>query len=153
KHEALDAAGDPLANTHLALWQHKPELDWDHYWDKQHHWRTTTTLGFDVNTDNGQGFFDYRAYRTSEQICCQIGAVTMKGKAAVAYYDYPIRTTGVAGTPPLHRTLLTLDLRAEKQLTKFLKAFGEYEYEQALSNERDEQYRVNTVRGGLEWEF
>jgi hypothetical protein len=46
-----------------------------------------------------------------------------------------------------------LNAYAEKKLSESFKLFAEYEYEQALSNILYDQYAVNRVWGGIEWEF
>ena len=148
-----DSAGNEIDRAGLEYWQQKTELSWQHYWDPQRSWRTTTTVGMDWNTDNGGGYFDYRTFRAAEQIRYQAKTWEVRGKVGLAQYDFPVRTIGAPGAPKLHQHILTLNAHAQKKLARFLTVFADYDYEQSVANEPFETYQANTFSGGLEWEF
>ena len=148
-----DAAGNDIPGTRLERWTHKVELAWQRSWDEARHWRTTTTLGFDDSVDNAAGYFDYRRYGVAEELRYQAGTWDIRAKADVSYYDFPVRTISTSDVTLFNKWNLSLRLRAEKRLASFLKVYAEYEHERSLSNEDFEKYSVNTVLGGLQWEF
>ena len=149
----LDPDLNEITGTHLTTWRHAPELVWRHYWDKKQRWRTTSTLGVDINSDNGSGFFDYRTFRVEEELRWRFKRFEARIRGGASYYDFPVRTLGDADAPKLHKTLVSLNVRLEQRLSGYLKLYAEYDWEQSLSNQDFEQYRVNTVSGGVKWEF
>jgi len=155
----FDADGVEVPGAPLALSQYKVELGSQHYWDTGRHWRTAAKLGFDYNQDNGSGYFSYFKYEVSAQVRYQSPDLEMRGKIGVAHYDFPVQTidptslTNLTVLPKFAKTSLVLNLRVEKKVAKVLRLFAEYEHEISFSNEPFDRYRVNTVSGGLDWQF
>ena len=89
----------------------------------------------------------------AEELRYQAGTWDIRAKADVSYYDFPVRTISTSDVTLFNKWNLSLRLRAEKRLASFLKVYAEYEHERSLSNEDFEKYSVNTVLGGLQWEF
>ena len=158
---ALDADGngEDIAGTHLNVLKHRVELAWHHHWDQGRHWQTTTKLNFDYAQDNGTGFYDYFKYGISGEIGYKKAAWEVKARASAVRYEYPNQD---AGTDPFtlednfakwRQTTLVFNVHGERYLTKYLKLFAEYNFEQSISTRPTEQYRVNTISAGLGWEF
>ncbi len=148
-----DATGTAVPGTHLQRWAHKAELGWQNYWDSGRHWRSLTTLSFERDIDNGAGFYDFSLYGAAEQIRYTTKTWDIRARAAIAYYDFPVRTVIEAPSLTMNQTQVALSLRVERTLFKVLKAFAQVEGARYLSNERFEQYSVFTALGGVGVEF
>jgi hypothetical protein len=151
--EQLDEDGNPIAGTDRALRQHEARLTWRHYWDARRSWRTTAKLTYALNQDNGSGYFDFHKAQGSFQLRYGLPALEVLGEAKLAYYYFPVQTVSDVDDSNRQRVEAILSLRSELALTRFVKLFAEYEFEQVESNLSLEEYTVNTVRGGLIWEF
>jgi hypothetical protein len=147
------ADGTPLPDRPLAYQQHETALAWQHYWDKQRCWRTTTKLSLVLNQDNGSGYFDYRKYQASQQVRYRTKKWEARVQGKVSFYDYPIQTISDTDLSLRQKTLLVVNVRGERRLTRSLKWYAEFEHERALSNIALDEYRVNLVSSGLDWEF
>ena len=148
-----DTLGNDIPDTHLAFWQQRAELAWDYYWDARQRWRASTGVGFDLNHDNGAGYFDYRTYRLSEQLRYRAGTFEARLRISAGYRDFLVRTVDDAGDTGVHQSLWNVNVHLEKGLASFLKVYAEYDYDRSLSNQDFEEYHVNTIRGGVTWEF
>lgn len=153
KREQFDPRGAIIPETSLRFYLHEFELINRHYWDVKRHWRNDTKLGFDWNQDSGSGFFDYFRYYASEQFRWATDDWNIKAQARLSYYDYPVQTVSFESSEKRNLMALTLTFRAERKLAKKLKLFVEFEHEQNLSNRAINEYRANTVTGGLDWEL
>lgn len=148
-----DRAGEPIANSLLQFEQHEFELGNRHYWDQQRRWRSDTKFNVELNLDNGAGYFDYERYQFSQQLRYSSQSWMIRGQAKVTYYDYSVQTIAPESSETREFTTLGFLLRGEKNLTKSLKLFAEYDYEQAFSNRPFHEYRANTIQAGVDWEF
>jgi hypothetical protein len=126
---------------------------WRHHWDSRRHWRTTTKAGLKRSTDNGSGYFDYTTCSVSEQVRYRGSTVEISGLGSVRYYDYPVQRVGGGNTALKHKTLLVLNLRAEKPMKKRWRLYAEFEHERSISNELVDDYQANTVTSGVSYEF
>ena len=149
--EALNGAS--LAGPRLAYLTQKVELLWRHHWDEKHVWANTARLGFDSIDDNGSGYFNYYRSGCSDELDYNAHGWTITALASFQYYDYPYQTADDPALDKLYETGFTLNLHVEKHLTKWLGLFAEYEFEHTFSNDSVEQYAVNTIKGGLLWDF
>jgi hypothetical protein len=148
-----DPSGNEIPGTTLWELRHRVELALRHNWDAKRLWQTTTKLTFDYNRDNGSGYYDYYKYGLSEQLYYHAKTWEIKGTAAVAHYYYPLQNVDIATRLRWHKTGLVLNLRGEKHLARWLKLFTEYEYEHSISNRTLDDYGVNTISGGVQWDF
>ena len=151
------ADGTPIAGSSLELFVKRMEFEWRHYWDAAKRWRTTTKLAFDDFEDNGSGYYSFYRYAASEELRFQTKTWTVSGRLSASRYDFPVQPAN-PGNPPadsakFNKTLLGINLRAERKLGKSFKVFGEYEHEQSLSNQPFDRYVVNAVSGGVAWDF
>jgi hypothetical protein len=151
--ETFDLAGSSISGTHLTFQQHLVDLRFEKSWDEARHWRTTSRLGYGRIIDNGPGFFDYSVHRMNQTIGYYGKDWLMKGTGRLSYYQYDNQTLSTTDLALRRKTMLTLGGRGEKQLTKSLRFFGEFENERSISNQAFDEYQVNTVSAGLEWEF
>ena len=151
--EQVAPDGTVLAGRPLEYRQHEVELSLRHNWDAKRRWRTNTRFSFQLNDDNGPGFYDYRRYQISQQIRYVEGPWDLKGSAKASYYDFLIQPATASDLSPRAKTLLTFSLHADRKLTKYLKLFVEFEHERSLSNRPTEEYHVNRVVGGIDFEL
>jgi hypothetical protein len=145
--------GVPLPGQPMRYTQHDAELSVRHNWDKQRRWRSTTRLGFQVNADNGSGFYDYYRYQAAQQMSYVAHGWDLRASAKASYYDFHIQRATLDDSSTRAKTLLTFSLRAEKRLFKQFKVFTEWEHERSISNRRLEEYFVNQVVAGIDFEL
>jgi len=156
----VDEEGWEEPGTNLGFRWQRAEAQWRQVWDRKRRWRTTTRLGLDVNADNGSGYYDYHKYFVSEEVRFRPLGWEVRLQGGVNWYQYAVQTA-VSGEAALtaataekrRKTLLIASVRLERQLASRWKVIAEYEYEQSLSNEDFDQYRVNTASAGIEFEF
>jgi len=149
----VDREGFSLPGTELEFDLHRLELAWRQDWDTKRRWRSTTKLTLDINTDNGSGFYDYQRYQFSQILRHKAPTWEIRGQARIAYYDYPVQTVSFDDDSKRRRTALRFNLRGEKNLGKAVKIFAEYEHERSLSDFFLDDYEVNTIMTGIDWEF
>jgi hypothetical protein len=127
------------------------ELGVRHYWDEAKHWRSRVRVGFELNQDNGSGFYDYRRWKVSKELNFTRGGFEGMLQGKFLHYDYRSQTV-----PPENkarqRTEFVLGGRVRQKLFKRVFAFGEVEYERVLATDFEERYHATTVWGGIEWE-
>lgn len=148
---ALDAT--PIPNTSLTFLEPGAELVWDHIWDPDKQWRTTTKFTYRSDFDNGPGFYDFHRFGLSQRIRFQTKSWQLSGEARIE--DYAFRLQPVSDTDPTKKYLLGLgfELRVEKKLSKAFRVFVEYDYDRLFSNQTINEYAANTVATGVEWEY
>lgn len=145
--------GVSLEGTQLVFLEQRAECAWQQVWDGARRWRTTTRIGIELNRDDGSGYFDYDRYTASEQVRVRWSRATVRARAAVSYYDYALQTVNDLTREKRHKILATFTLGADYQVWRRFKVFGDYEFEQSLSNQDYDEYRASTVFGGVECEF
>ena len=151
--EARDADGNVIPGQGLQFRQHELAVVWRHFWDEDGQWRTLTKLSLQRNEDNGGGFYDFLRPFLFEQLRYRTKTWEIKGEARYSFYQYDREHITDLQSPIRHKTYLRFNLRAEKNLTKSIKIFGQYEYERAFSNLDIDQYTLNSISAGLDWEF
>lgn len=151
--EARDSAGNLIAGKGLQFWQHELSSSWRQQWGNSNHWRTVTRLSLQFNQDNGDGYYEFLRPLVSEQIRYRAPSWELRAEARLSYYGYAYQRIGDLTSPLRHKSYIRWNVRGEKSLTKNLKLFAQYEYETAISNIKIDEYDVNTISGGVEWEF
>ena len=143
---------EEIPGTSLIFRQHEFEFVLNHSWDEPRRWRTRTRLAYTRNEENGTGYYDYNRYRFAQR-AGYYGAtwqVVVEGK--VLNYDYLRQPVADSGDIRNWWEYI-LGLRVEKNLLPKLKLFLETEHEWVDSNNPIEEYHVNTVMSGIDWEF
>lgn len=151
--EGASRTGADLAGTSLRFQNHVVELALDHRWDKKKRWSTLTRLGFELDRDNGSGFYDYSHYRVSQQIGYHADTWQVTAQMKAGFYDYSIQTASATDPSLRRKTGITFNLHAEKNLGKQLKIFANFDRDRSQSNLAFDNYAANTVSTGFEWEF
>lgn len=151
--ESLDQDGLPIPGTARTFNRHEVEWRWRHFWDARNRWRSTTRLGYQRNEDSAEGYFDYNRYLLGHQLRFRTGTWTLLAEFKLYFYDYGHQTVSLTDADKRSRDELSLRVRAEKKVGKYLAFYAEAEREQVNSNIDSEEYRANVVSGGLLWEF
>ncbi|MBI5772451.1 MAG: hypothetical protein HZA89_01760 [Verrucomicrobia bacterium] len=151
--EQADNAGFTLPGSSLEFLQHKTQLVWRHDWDARRRWRTTARAGYDISSDNGGGYFDYRKLYANGQIRYRNDKWEVRASGRISDFIYPQQTVSATDPRQRHRTDVTANLRVERTLNKHLKLYAEYEFEQSLSNQATTAYAVNQVHSGILVEY
>jgi len=151
--EQTDASGMPIAGSHLRFLPQAVEVSWRHNWDEHRRWRSTTRFEFELNQDNGSGYFDYTQYRLVEELRFRPGSWVFSLQASVAYVDSPNQIVSLEAEPGLSRTLLNVGARVEKSLAKHWKVYATYDYDRSFSSLEAEQYQAHAGHAGIEWSF
>jgi hypothetical protein len=122
-------------------------------WDEPRHWRSRVRFGFEWNDDNGPGYYDYRRYRLYKSFGYygKEWQAVLTGK--ILHYDYLRQPVEAGGGEVRQVWEYVAGARAEKLVWKTLRAFLEAEQERVSSTYGLEEYVVNTVFGGVDWEF
>ncbi len=149
---ALDLQRQEIPNAPLRFDQHEFEFTLNHSWDQARHWRSRLRLLYGMNADNGVGFYEYGRYRLMNRFGYyrKTWQVTAEGK--VLYYDYDKQPV-LNGKDVRQLWEYVAGIHAEKFIWKKLKIFADFEYETVSSNFRFEQYNVDTMMGGVDWEL
>ena len=151
--EQSDAAGFTDPGAALEYQVHRLDLVNRHHFDEKRRWRLTSRLGYELNSDNGSGYFDYRRWIFSEQLRFRDDPWEMRGQIRASLYAYPVQPASATTTDKRSRSDVSLLVRAERKLGKQFKLYSEYEYERSLSNQPGTQYAVNIFSFGLNWEY
>ncbi len=137
----------------LKYQQLETSLVWNHHWDGQRRWRTSTRLGFLRNNDNYSGYYDYDRFRLTEQLRYRVKGFQFLGELKLSHYEYALQHAGPTDPAQRRRTMSYFTIRAEKSLRDHLTLFAEYSHERSLSNLRSDAYKANAVSAGIELEF
>lgn len=150
---ARDAAGNELPGRKLSVLREVAELKWEHQWDAQNHWSSTTRIGFNRNRDNGGGFFDFYRYFASQELRFHTKDWEAKGSVGWSDYDFPVQMIGTPPSPTLHLATVNAGLRLERRVYKSIRSFASFEFEQTTSDDPASEYRYKIFTGGLSWQF
>lgn len=150
-NRGYDTREQPGGVGSLHFIQKEVEVGVRHYWDAEKVWYSRGRTGFEANTDNGDGFYDYHKWRLSHDLTFTRGRFEGMLLSKLLYYEYASQT--VASGDARYRTEITLGVRLRQGITKSLSVFADYEYERVWGNEVTDRYVANTIMGGLEWEI
>ncbi len=151
--EQYTATGEPIPGTDLRYLYQNFELGLKHYFDEQRQWRLYTRLGYGFNQDNGFGYFDFDRYNVSLQLRYQNELWEVRAQGVFTYYDYALQESNEDPGELRVRGAFGGGIRCERLIAGAFRLFAEYEYEQTKSNLSYDNYTVNVVSAGVEWEF
>jgi hypothetical protein len=150
---AVDFEARSLPDQVLAEGQQEGEFSLKYYWDPARRWRTWTRLGLQENRDNGGGFFDYRRYAATQQLSFKKGRWEFQTGIRWRYYDYLVQKVDFNNSDHRRLTLIDSNIRLEAKLGKIWKLFSEFEHESSISRQLLDDFQVNTLCAGVEFEF
>ena len=151
--EQITAEGYSDPGTRLRFYPQTVELAWHHIWDQKAHWHTLAKAGFDLNEDNGSGYFDFTQYRLSEQIKYHAPTWEAWVQFRAGHFDFPIQPVSVDDPTRRYKTVFSLSLRAEKNLSKAFKVFVNYSLDHSLANVSYDRYQTSATSAGVEYHF
>jgi hypothetical protein len=149
----LTAQGQQIPNTHERVQAAIVDLDWRHDWDASNHWHSITGVGYQSDKDNSSGYFNFSYYSLSTKL--EYGNAAWKISAVMrgGYYDYPMQQVSPTDLSKRQRLFFAAGLHAERKLSKHLKLFADYNYENSQSDDYVDHYQINIAGIGLEWGF
>lgn len=149
----LTTTGAVISGSHLHYADQEAALEWRHNWDAQRHWRTTARASYLRREDNGSGFFDYDRYQAAGQIRFVQKQWEFKAQVRASYYEYPVQTVSLTDLRYRNKLNAQFTLRGEYAIVKGVRFFTEFEHELLSSNREVDEFHVNTVITGVDWEF
>jgi hypothetical protein len=150
---SLEADGSEIEGEGRRFLTHRVAGYWTHHLDSARIWRSQLRFGIDLNTDNGGGYFDYNRPFLSEQLRYHTQGWDIRLKGGFGFYDYQVQRSEDPGTPLRRKLGVTASLNVERQIWRKLRWFFVYEYEQSLSTQSIDEYQVNSVYSGIDWEL
>jgi hypothetical protein len=89
----------------------------------------------------------------SQQARFEPGAWAFLIGTRLSFYDYRLQTASPFDLGRRERLEWSLDTRVERRLARFVKVHLGWEREETFSNLTLDEYSVNVVTAGLDWEF
>ena len=151
--EQITAEGYSDPGTRLRMSPQSVELSWHQVWDQKAHWHTVTKPGFDLNQDNGSGYFDFTQFRLSEQIKYHAPTWEAWVQFRVGHYAFPVQPVSLDDPTRRYKTGFSLSLHAEKSLSKAFKVFLNYSLDHSLANVSYDRYQTSSTSAGVEYHF
>ncbi|HRY49137.1 MAG TPA: hypothetical protein P5186_13900 [Candidatus Paceibacterota bacterium] len=151
--EKTDADGFSTGEDGLTFHEHAASLAWRRYWDDQRKWRTLSKIRYERNLDNAAGYFNYHRYQFSHGMRFRHRAWEASLQFRLNYYDYDQQTASSDDDSRRHKFTSSVHARIERQWTKWLGSFLDYEYESSISNTTLDEYGVNVISAGMSLEF
>lgn len=148
-----NSVGIPIPGTDLKYLYQNLELGLKHYFDADRHWRLYTRMGYGRNEDNGSGYFDFDRYNFSLQIRFRNDLWDVRVQGRVTYLNYDLQQSDENLGDNRVRGAVAGGIRCERQIIEAVRLFVEYEHEQTDSNLSYDNYGVNLVSAGIDWEF
>ncbi len=153
KRSALGADATPIPRRELTFDKHRLELSWRHFWNPARSLKTVTRGGVERNRDNGARYFDYVKYFAVQEFHYTPKAWNFRLQGRYTQYDYDVQNVSLLDPTLRSKQNFSGSIRLERELLKGLKVFADAEHERSVSNIGVDEYRVNTVSAGFDYEF
>jgi hypothetical protein len=150
---ALTAEGEEIAGTQRQAARHELFMTARQYFGPDRRWRVTLRLSGRINEDTTGDYYDYVRPQLSLRVRYRWADWEVEGGLRLNHYDYGVQTVAVDNPELRQRSELYGDVRVQRRLSRRLYLVAEYNYEQTYSNRSFEEYTVNTVSGGITFEF
>lgn len=147
------ADGFVVADTSLHYDLHEAKLAWKHHFDAARNWRGDLELGTLRNLDNGSGYFDHWRHQAATALRYRKDPWEAAARLRWSYYDYDLQTVLPDDPRRREKHVLGASVRGSRLLARQWRIYAEYALEVALSNRTFEEYRVHTIRTGLQWDL
>lgn len=151
--EQAGADGVPVPGTHLRFFPQTVAAAWQHFWDEKRLWRSLTRLSYDLNLDNGSGYYNYSQYQAVEQLRFRPETWEFSAQVALNYFNFPNQSAGLSSPDNRRRTNLRVTLRGERTLWRHWKLYAEYDFERSFSDLVLDAYQANVASAGIEFAF
>ena len=152
--QALEADGEPIQGRRLEFLIPKAEGALKRSWGADQRWRSRTSGGFEINRDNGGGYFDFMRPFAAQRISYQSRAWGTELAARISRHSFSERTApGDGSGPRLRRNTVDLRWKGEYTVNSMLGLTASFNHERVETNERDAGYRVNRIQAGVEVAF
>ena len=145
--------GFSVPGSSLRYERHALQVTDKHYIDPARHWLLETKVRGLLSYDNGSGYFDYWRVGFSERLQIRLRRWEFRFEAGLTYYEFPHQFVGATLQNKRTRCDIIALARVERTLRPGWKLFAEYDRDQSQASDSLEQFRANTVSGGVVWEF
>jgi hypothetical protein len=108
---------------------------------------------FRYSQDNASGYFDYRRYQISHELRYRAKPWEILLEVRFARYEFPVQTIGGPDSSRRRRHELICSARTERSVGRHLRLTAGYDYERTVSNLALDEYSVNMVSAGVQWDF
>lgn len=151
--EQATVDGSAIPGTGLDYSIQRLQVNWVQAFDGHRRWRLSLRGGAEVYRDNGSGYYDYNRYFASSTLRYVTGKWEFRVQGDFSAYDYAEQLTVAAPYEARKKLTVSGGGRVERSLSRKLKWYTEYSYERSLANQVIDEYVVNTVFSGLDWEL
>jgi hypothetical protein len=110
-------------------------------------------LQFLANEDQGSGYFDYRSYQASQQWRYVATEWEAMVQARIACYDFIHQAVSATDPDSRAKTVVGVSFRGERRISKYVRLFADYSFEQSLSSRTADEYRLNRIAVGVDCGF
>lgn len=145
--------GGPIFDTTLRVKQERVELRYAASGGGADHirWHAKAKIGLLDNTDNGEGWYDYRREIAQVSLTLEHGPWRVETSSGWRRYVYDVQYAGFGIDPPrLWRAEWNALARVEREWRDSLDVFLELEYEHGGSNDEFLRFRSTTAVLGLQ---
>ena len=149
---ARAADSTPLTNVTRVSYYNEILGSWKHHWDERRRFRTWTRVSYRLSWDNASGYFDYNRAQVSEQFRFRQRPWEFSLEGRLTYYGFPVQKAS-NGQDDRERVDVGVIARVEFEVGRRMRLFAEYELAQTVSNLELDEYKANTVFGGVSVEF
>lgn len=149
----VDSSGVRIPGQPLGFNEHALTAEWRQYFDATRRWRSETKIEYELNRDNGSGYFDFSRYRLGQRFRYRRDPWMIQCGVKATRYDYRLQTASATDSSTRIRNELLVNARAEYELSKRWTLFAEYEFEQTFSNQSLDEYSVHSGMTGVNVEF
>ncbi len=143
----------PLPGTHLRSSPKILEAGFHATLDAEKHWVNSLTLGYELNNDNGEGYFDYRALRAGDQLKWTSGRWEASVYGRLARYDFYHQTVSDTDLRGRARTVVEAGVRLGRNFSRRIKGTLSYSYDRSLAVASYDRYEANILSAGVEVGF
>jgi hypothetical protein len=150
---ALTSGGEPIAGSRREASRHELFMSARQYFGSDRRWRAILRLSGRINEDTTGEYYDYVRPQVSLRVRYRKSDWEVEGGLRFNHYDYGVQTVAVGDPELRRRSEVYGDVRVQRRVGRRLHLVAEYNYEQTFANRSLEAYTVNTVSGGVIFEF
>lgn len=151
--EQRTAAGAVIPGTRRVLTQQEAGFLVRHQWGEGGRWRLTGRATGRLNRDEESGYYDYVRPQISLRLRYRTGSWEWEAGGRLSHYVYRVQRVAEDDGARRRRSEMQVEFRMQRRLTETLRVLLDYAHERTVANRAAEEYWVNTVQGGVEWEF
>jgi hypothetical protein len=146
-------SGFAIPSTHLRFDQNEIGVVLRHIWDDRRRWRSTSSLSFEENRDNGSGYFDFRRYQAGQGLRWVFDKWDVSAGIKYRYYEYSVQPASLLDPRKRRRNEVSCSWHGEYNIFKNWKIFADASWELSDSRQDYDDYAGSSTQIGVEFEF